>query len=153
MLIAHVLRACCCYRFQREGNVENFSEFIRHPKLGGYLLLYMSLFISAAWLQLTGYKLIPAGGNSGPYNAICSCYPAINLLVSYFCFSARDVNWRYVGPGIGLILLGVTLLAVAPPTLPTAVAASGAAQAGTGDGEAAHMGKIGGSIHSSSGQP
>jgi drug/metabolite transporter (DMT)-like permease len=83
--------------------------------MGASVILYITLFMAASWLQLWGYKLID--GNTGPYNAICSCYPMINLLISYLFFGQKNVNWWYVLPGMLLIMTGVTVLAVAPPVV------------------------------------
>jgi len=117
-----------------QDDVTNLFEMTKQPRLGLSVLLYICLFISASWLQLWGYKLID--GNTGPYNAICSCYPLVNLIVSYLFFGQRNVNWPYVVPGMLLIMAGVAVLALAPPVSSDAANPAGApTNANAGGGE------------------
>lgn len=54
----------------------------------------------------------------------------VNLILSYIFFNQRNVNFAYVAPGMLCIIVGVVLLAVAPP-LPTADIAPGAGAPGS----------------------
>lgn len=95
------------------GDVENFYHLVSSAKTAVYTFLYIALFIGASNLQLIGYALID--GNSGPYNAICSCYPLVNLIVAWVFFGQKNLNLAYVVPAMIMIMGGVVLLAVAPP--------------------------------------
>lgn len=94
-------------------DVENFYNLVSSTKMAVYTFLYIALFIGASNLQLVGYALID--GNSGPYNAICSCYPLVNLIIAYVFFGQKNLNLPYVIPAMLLIMCGIALLALAPP--------------------------------------
>jgi len=94
-------------------DLSNYHVFATSWKIPVYTAVYVSLFVGASLMQLIGYEWIQ--GNSGPYNAICSTYPMINLVVAFFFFQQRNLNLPYVLPAMFLIILGVVLLAIAPP--------------------------------------
>lgn len=95
------------------GKSDNFLVFAENPKLLGWLVLYVAIFLSASFIAMYTFLEASKQGISSAFVSISSIYPVFNFIISYMFFNQTSINWKLAAPGIFCGFLSILLISFA----------------------------------------